>query len=281
MSTERAARRAKGTAREAKGKAQDLSSSPAFRALVSAGLVAVGGVHILIAVLIAQLAWSGAPDQEADQKGALATIAQNGAGRALLWVVAVALAALVLWKLAQAWWGYRYVPEGGKRIRKRVGALGAAIMYAVLAVTAVRFALGRPSESGDSAQQTRVGTLLSQPFGQVLGVIAALAVVGYAGVLVKRGITASFTKELTAEPSPAMRRFGQVGFVAKGVAIGLIGVMLGWAAVTYDPQKASGLDDSLRLLNEQSVGPALLTAIALGLLAYGLYCFGWARHARS
>jgi hypothetical protein len=280
VATSDAAREVKGKAREAKGMARDVSASPVFRALVSVGLLVVGGVHILIGVLALQMAWSAGPDQEADQKGALQALSANPAGGIILWVVAVALCGLVLWKLTQAWWGYGYESKRAARIRKRIGALGGAVMYLLLAITAIRFSLGDSSQSSDSAQQSRVGLLLSQPYGQVLAVLAAAVVVGYAAVLVKRGVTASFTKELAGEPAPAMKRFGQAGFVAKGVSIALIGVMFGWAAVTYDPDKAAGLDDSLRLVNQQSAGPILLTIIALGLIAYGLYCFSWARHAR-
>lgn len=269
------------TARQAEGKARDISGSPVFRALVTTGLIVVGGVHILIGVLALQMAWSsGSSSREADQKGALQTVSATPAGGIMLWVVAVALFGLVLWKLTQAWWGYGYETKRAKRVRKRIAALGGAAMYLVLAVTAVRFSLGDGGRSSDSAQQSRVGLLLSKPYGQVLAVVAAAVVIGYAVVLAKRGLTASFTKELDAEPSPPMRRFGQAGYVAKGVAVALIGVMLGWAAITYDPKKAAGLDDSLHLVNQQTAGPILLTVIALGLVAYGLYCFGWARHAR-
>lgn len=267
-------------AREAKGKARDVSSSRSFRALVTAGLCVVGCVHILIGVLALQMAWSGSPDKEADQKGALQALSANPVGGVLLWIVAVALCGLVVWKLTQAWWGFGYESKRVARIRRRLGAVGGAGMYLVLAVTAIRYSLGEKTQSGDSAQQTRIGILLSQPYGQILAVVAAAVVIGYAAILVKRGITGSFTKELDGEPAPAMKRFGQVGFVAKGVAVALMGVLFGWAAVTYDPEKAAGMDDSLRLVNQQSAGPVLLTMIALGLIAYGLYCFSWARHAR-
>lgn len=265
---------------KAEGAARDVSSRTPFRALVGSGLVAVGAVHILIGMLALQMAWSGKADQEADQRGALRTIAATPVGGALLWIVAIALGALFLWKLTQAWWGYGYESARAKRISKRLGALGGAAMYLVLALTAIRFSVGDSGRSSDQAQQTRAGELLAQPYGQALAVGLALLVIGYAGVLVKRGITASFTKELDGEPSAGMKQLGRVGHIAKGIATGLIGVLFGWAAVTYDPEKAAGLDDSLQLVNQQAAGPLLLALVALGLVAYGLHCFGWARHAR-
>ncbi|WP_153502998.1 DUF1206 domain-containing protein [Cumulibacter manganitolerans] len=270
-----------GTAgREAEGTAKRVSDSAWFGVLVMAGLVAVGIVHCLIGVLALQMAWTGSPDKQADQKGALSAIASNPVGGVLLWIVAIALIGLVLWKLTQAWWGYGYVPKKSKRVRKRIGAGGAAVMYLVLAITAIRFSVGDSGKSSDQQQQTRVGELLSKPFGQVVAVVVAAAVVGYGIVLIKRGVSASFLDDYEGHPSDAVKRFGQVGFIAKGIGVGLIGVLLGWAAWSYDPKKAAGLDGSLRLVKEQTAGPIMLTLIAAGLIAYGLYCFGWSRHAR-
>lgn len=280
MSLESKNNQAKGTAREAEGQARDVARSDAFRGLVTAGLVAVGIVHILIGVLALQMAWAGGNDKDADQKGALAAIASNPVGGVLMWVAAVALFGLVIWKLTQAWWGYTW-RDGFKRTRKRLGALGGSVTYLILGITAVTYALGGKKKDSDSTQQTWAGELLSRPFGQVLAGVVTLAILVYAGVLIKRGASASFTEEFEGSPSPAVKRLGQVGYIAKGVSIGLVGVLFGWAALTYDPEKAGGLDDALRTVKDQgAVGPILLTLIALGLMAFGAYCFSWSRHAR-
>lgn len=280
MSIEEKKAQAKEQAQKAEGHAKDVAHSDVFRWLVTSGLVTVGVVHILIGVLALQLAWSGGSGQETDQKGALGTIAENPIGRGVMWVIAVALFGLFVWKLTQAWWGYTW-KDGFSRTRKRLGALGGGLMYLFLGITAMRLALGSGAGNTDQDQQTRVGELLSKPFGQVLAGVVAAAIIGYAGILVKRGVTSSFTQEYEGEPSPAVKRLGQVGYIAKGIAIGLVGVLFGWAALTYDPEKAGGLDDALRTVKEQGAGgPVLLTIIALGLMAYGVYCFSWSRNAR-
>jgi hypothetical protein len=42
-------------------------------------------------------------------------------------------------------------------------------------------------------------------------------------------------------------------------------------AATYDPEKAGGLDGSLKALLQIPFGPVLLILIALGLIAYGVF----------
>ncbi len=73
---------------------------------------------------------------------------------------------------------------------------------------------------------------------------------------------------------------GRAGYIAKGIALGIVGVLFGWAAISYDPEKAGGLDMALRTLREQPGGPMLLTAVALGIACCGVYCFVWSRNAK-
>jgi hypothetical protein len=64
------------------------------------------------------------------------------------------------------------------------------------------------------------------------------------------------------------------------VTLAIVGGLFGWAAMTADPEKAGGMDQALQTLREQSYGTWLLAAIGLGFVAYGVFCFFWARHPR-
>ena len=60
----------------------------------------------------------------------------------------------------------------------------------------------------------------------------------------------------------------------------MVGVLFALAGITHDPNKAGGLDQALRTLLGLPFGQILLTAVALGIAAFGVYCFVWARHAK-
>ncbi len=60
----------------------------------------------------------------------------------------------------------------------------------------------------------------------------------------------------------------------------MIGLLFVWAAWSYDPKKAGGMDAALSTLRSQPFGPALLTVVALGIAAFGVYCLYWARNAK-
>jgi hypothetical protein len=73
-------------------------------------------------------------------------------------------------------------------------------------------------------------------------------------------------------------RLGQVGYPGKGIALGVVGGLLVWAAVTFDPEKATGLDGALRTILDAPFGQFLLTLVALGIAAFGAYLLVRARY---
>ena len=100
---------------------------------------------------------------------------------------------------------------------------------------------------------------------------------------VRKAYTKKFLKEVdTSSMSPTARRtitrLGQVGYAAKGAALAVVGLLLGYAAVTYDPDKARGLDGAMRTIAAQPFGQFLLTAVALGFVAFGIFAFAQARY---
>jgi hypothetical protein len=262
---------------------QDVRNHDALENSARVGLVGYGVVHVLIAWITVQLAWGGS-SEEASESGALQELAEKPLGGTLLWIVAAGLAALTLWQLATAIWGFR-TEDGAERARHCVAAVGRGVVYAVLAFSAARTATGSGG-GGDSSQEGMTARLMGAPAGPWLVGAVGLGIAAVGVYLVWRGISQGFTVDLRTDAlagrteKPVMVT-GTVGHVAKGAAIAVVGVLFLWAAATYDPEKAGGLDDALSTLRDQPYGPYLLTAIALGLLAFGLYCFAWARYVRQ
>jgi hypothetical protein len=260
-------------------------NSDALEKLARVGLIAYGLVHLLVAWLALQLAWGGGGGS-ADQSGAMATLAAEPFGKPLLWVLAVGLIALALWQLAEL---LRKVPglrgsgeQKKKAVTGTVKTVAKTIVYLFLAVTAIRFATGGGTSSSGQQQQTVAG-VLGWPAGRFLVGVAALVIIGVGIYHVRKGVTKHFLKEIdTAQATPGQRRaierLGQVGYPAKGVALALVGGLLGWAAITFDPSKASGLDGALRTLLDAPFGKALLTVVAIGIAAFGVFCFFRARY---
>ena len=238
-------------------------------------------MHLLIALIAVQVAWGlGGGGDEASQEGALGRLAGNGLGRTLLWVIAIGFVALAVWQFVEAIWGHLDREPGRKRITKRVGSAGKTVIYAALAVTAFRLATASGGGGGET-EEGWTARLMGVTFGRYLVLAVGLVIVALGVRLVIRGVTKKFTRDLAGGTSRNVVRLGQIGYIAKGVAFVIVGGLFGWAALTYDPEKAGGLDDALRTIQEAPAGSVLLTLMALGLACFGVYCFTWARHPKT
>jgi hypothetical protein len=270
-----------GAVAQAHALSQRLRASRGYQVLVRVGLVAYGAVHLLIAYLALRVAWGGGGD--ASQQGALKELARTGAGPVLLVVVAVGMFALVLWQAAEAAFGQGRVAEQhdeGRRTRKRLSSAGRALVYLALGVSAARLVAGAGGSS-DGQEEGVSAQLMAAPFGRFLVALVGAAVVAVAVTQVVRGVREKFVEDLSGDRTRAVRALGTVGYVAKGVALAVVGALFGWAALTYDPEKAGGLDEALHTVGSQPAGAVLLTALALGFAAFGVFCFVWARNPRT
>jgi hypothetical protein len=246
---------------------------------VRVGLVSYGVVHLVMAWLALRLAF-GSGGGKASSQGAMDQLARNGLGRASLYVAAVGFVALVLWQALEAATGHRD-EDGGKRTVKRLVSAGKVVLYGSLAVSAFRTASGGGGGGGGTDGPT--AKVMGLPGGPVLVALVGVAVLGVAGAMVYRGWAEKFRSKLEARGQSgtegrAYVLLGKVGYIGKGLALGVVGVLFGYAAVTHDPKKSAGLDQALHTVLQQPYGAVLLVVIALGFAGYGLFCFAWARH---
>lgn len=259
---------------DATASAREIARSTPVRVGARIGLAAYGLTHVLVAWLALQLAFGGS-GQSADQAGAFETLASGTGGRLLLWVLVAGFVAVGLWQLEQAVWGFDHVQDTSTKLVRRITSGARAVLFAVLAVLAGRAAAS--GNAGGGGQQQATAGVLGLPGGQLVVGACGLGIVVVGGVMAWRAWRKKFLDdmELPADRRvrTAVERSGQVGGVAKGVALALVGLLVILAAVQAKPEEASGLDAALRALAGQPYGVVALVAVAVGLLAYGV--FGW------
>lgn len=231
-----------------------------FERTAKAGFAVSGVLHLLIALIVARLAFGEGGN--ADQSGALATLAAQPGGAAMLWVAAAVLAALGLWNLVEV------VVEHELMDRVKTGAVG--VVYLALAVSAVKFALGSGASSGSQSAGLSA-RMMQSGWGKAALVIVALVLIGVGGYHVYKGATKNFLDELTVSGSSTITWIGVVGYVAKGLVLAGAGVLVVVATLTSDPSKATGVDGAVKTLGGAPFGKILLLLAALGIAAYGVY----------
>ncbi|WP_120337758.1 DUF1206 domain-containing protein [Cryobacterium soli] len=270
---------AESGARSAGRAAQSAGNNPHLKTLAKVGYAVNGLLHGLIGAIAISLA-IGAGGESADQSGALGQLAQSPGGIFVIWTIVVGLAALGLWQVLQA-----FLVQGGdpKKVwANRLKEIGKGVAYLFVAGTALTVALTGSADSSGSTSSASA-SVLALPGGPVLLMIAGLAVLAIGGYFVYKGVAQKFTEDL-AVPSGTLGTvtvgLGVAGYIAKGIAVGVVGILVMVAGFTVDPSESTGLDGALRSLVELPFGVAILVLVGLGLIAYGVYCFFRARFAR-
>ena len=262
--------------------ARRAKNSDAMEYGARAGLAARAGIYLLMGGLALELAL-GTSNSETDQRGALASVARHSGGKTLLALLAIGFAGYALWRFSEAAFG---VVGDGNGAGPRLKSLVRALVYASFAVTTVSILAGSGSGSQASQQQGLTAKAMKHTGGRfVVGIVGAVVVIVGASMIYE-GATKKFEKylrmsDMSASTRSAVEKLGMVGTIARGVVIGLAGILVVDAAITYRPQKARGLDGALRTLAAQPYGTMLLGAAALGLLAFGVYGFAEARWHRT
>lgn len=156
-------------------------------------------------------------------------------------------------------------------------------MYGAIGAVFGTYALGGSTDSSASTQSISA-RLMAHPAGTVLLVAAGLGLVLAGGYFVHRGATRSFRENLRSLPpgsaGSAVVALGVAGYIAKGIALGVLGVLFVVATVQHDPEESTGLDGTLKALQEQPFGVWILGAVAVGLVCYGAFMVVRAKYQR-
>lgn len=257
--------------------AERVQRHPVYQGLVTGGLIAYGVMHLLLAGLVVQVVRGVGAD--ASESGSIRMIASAPFGFVLLLLIVLGMAALALWQVLLALFGYGYL-TGARLLRRKLSSLGRAGLYAGLGLLATRVLWGVEQNSNASTQSTSAA-LLNQWYGPPLLVIAGIVISLVAVAMIRRGVVRSFAKHDLQGSVPRWAVWlGSVGWVMKGVTQLVLGFLFWVAAWQHDPTDTGSLDLALKTIAGQPFGRATLVTVAAGFAAFGGYCFIWAFNAR-
>jgi hypothetical protein len=257
--------------------------APWIPAMARVGYVAKGIVYCLIG-LLAVLAAFGNGGETTGSKGALHNLLGKPGGVFLVAILAIGLAGYAVWCFVQAVMDPDRKGKDWKGIALRAGRFFKGIVHLSLVAAAVGMVTGRGSGGdGESNIDRWTAKLMSLPFGIWLVGIAGACVVGYGIYQLVRAWRVDLDKmldlhELDAKARRPVMNVSRFGIGARGVVFGAIGAGLILAALHANPSEANGVGGALRFIAARPYGPWLLAAVAVGLIAYGVYEFVRARY---
>lgn len=281
----------KGAARKAKSKVEGSAGSGWIEGLSRFGYAVRGVLYIVIGILAAQVALGQGGDT-AGKDGAIATLGNQTFGEALLVLVIIGLAGYSLWGFVRAFLDPYKRGTDPKGLLQRAGYIVSALVYGALIFPAIQYLVQPGDEqkpSGNYTADWSAWLMSHQPLGQWLLIIIGIVAFGGGLGQIWLAFSADFQKDLKfreiSKASMALaRRVGRVGHAARGVVFAMIGFFIAKAAWDANPGQARGLDGALQTLVQQPYGPFLLGAVALGLIAFGVYsilCARWIKTSSS
>ncbi len=264
-----------------------VDDNPWVERLTQWGWIAKSAVYTLMGLTALQISRQSAPDDEASPEGSIGRVAEAPFGRAVLVVLTAGLVLYFAWRILSV------VTIHGNELSDwadRVGYSFSGLFYLLLAWTAGKAAFTGVQPKKSNSVESLSKSLLDMTAGRWLLGVAGLATIAV-GVyfIVHKGVQRSFADDLdgvSATPAgnePKRRALlisGVIGWIGRGIVTSLVGYFVVRSAVRFDPDDARGFDRSLRQIAGTSLGSGLVLVCAVGLIAYGVFCF-FSRRFRS
>lgn len=249
-----------------------MDAVPKFETLTRLGFAARGVLYGLIAYLAI------AAGRNAGSSDVLRSMADGGAGRLVLGLIALGLLAYGAWRCLEAAQDLEGAGDGAKGAMVRLGHALSGVVHIALGLLAggLVFGLVGQGGGGDGAD-TAAGWVMDLPAGDIL--VRLLAVGFVLGGLAEAwaAYRLKFLEQLDGRAArrPWVKWVGRLGYIARGIVFILIGVLLWQAAGAHNPGQAGGVGEALGSLSGTS-----RSAVAAGLGLFGVFSLVQALYRR-
>lgn len=247
---------------------------------IKIGWIAKGVVYTLMGLAAIQVARLDPRADDASPEGSLGKAAEAPFGRALVGLLAIGLFLYFCWRVLSV-----AVIRGNDASSwgDRVGYSFSGVFYLLLSISAGKAAISGVDPEGANAVESLSSTVMDSSAGRLLvGVAGVVTLVVGAYFVVQKGIRRSFADQLrgvNAAPTDnepkraALVVAGVIGWIGRGVVTMIVGFFVLRSAYRFDPDDARGFDRALRRVAGTSTGSILVLTCAVGLVAYGAFCF--------
>jgi hypothetical protein len=272
-----------GKAAVNKAKAQ--AAKPWVQKLEHFGYLVRGGIYCVIG-LLALLLVLGIGGATTSPTGAIAMLGRQPYGKLFLAVIAVGLAGYALWGFVRAILDPLGRGTSPKGWFERAGFLFSGVSYVLMLIPTVNTLLGKPGGWG-------LGNAASNPGGSGIGghlpaILIGLFWVGAGIGQLVSAYTAHYmqylkTGAMNASEKKMMIWLGRIGYAARGIVFGMIGVLVLRTIFGSTNIQAKGFDGALDALASALYGGVLLGIVALGLILFGVFsgmCSKWIQTGR-
>lgn len=248
------------------------------------GFAAKGAVYVLLGILAVMAALNMGSNQQASRNGVVQLIFDQPFGQVLAWILVIGLIGYVIWRFVQAVKDPDHLGTDTKGMAKRIGYAISGIVYGAFTYSIIRTLIGSGSSSGGSnSRQSLTAKVLQWDGGAAIVTIVGIIVMIVGLVYIYNAYTTKFRKKLhneqmSHEESKWITRLGKMGYTARGIVWLIIGYFVVQAGLQSDASEVKSSQGVFSLLEQLSYGQWILLAVAIGVIAYGIYQFAKAKY---
>lgn len=241
------------------------------------GYAARGVVYLGLGVIVLLAAIDLTPTARG-AKAMLAAWAQWPTGLVLIAAMACGLVGFSAWRVLQAIFDADRHGTSPKAWAVRLGQGVSGVIYGTLALWAFEL-LDQFEDVGEADEEqnadSAAAAIMALPHGDLLLLIAGLALLGVAAGNVIQGACQDFAKRLGCDDrvSRWLVPLARLGYGARGLATLPMGLFLIKAGLDAQSSDARSWGGALQAVEQQPFGSWVLGLVAVGLIAFGLFGF--------
>jgi len=264
------------------GSTEGDASHPAtwLRVAARLGYASIGVVYLVVAAMAARAVIAWQPTNP-NAKHAMETLEIAPFGGVALFAIGVGMFGYGLWRIVVAFTDPEERGLGFGGLLQRTGFVLSGIMHGFIGAEAFHFAAGamgaaHPSRSTQDSADSWTAAVLRMPFGRWLVGAVGVGIAVFALYELYRSVRWDLRALLrTTELPPSMITatiwLARPGMAIRAVVIGVIGIYLTAAAVTYQPSRAVGVAEAFGEIGAWRYGRYAVAATAFGFAVFGVY----------
>ena len=256
----------------AKAKRSARAGKAPYQVIARMGYVARGVVYAILG-FVALSAAAGTRKHAVSLTDALQELLQRPFGVLLISGIAVGMVCFAGWRMAQGFLDADNLGTGLRAALRRTGYAISSLAYLGIAAMTAGIVFQLSSMHSTSSLQGWAAWVLGWPLGSLaLGLVGAGFLVIGATTSV-RAYRAPFENDLDLKSSATkwLLPIGCAGYAARAINFLLVGYFLVASAYDSDIHEVKDMAGALNVLQHQKYGMVLYTAVAIGLMCFGLF----------
>lgn len=244
------------------------------------GHAAKGTVYLLTGGLAAGAAIGIAKSSEG-KLGVIKFLQDQPFGNVLLVILAFGLLCYAIWRFFESIKDPENMGNDFKAVGKRIGFFVSGLIYLGLSAYSV-YQIFRPTGNQQSSGKTLLPTeyldLIFYIIASAMALKAIFQIVkAYKGTFLNKFQLQSLSNVKTRK---TIKWLAYSGLISRATVAGIVSYFFFTAADTATSSNIKGTSDAFSFLRQNSEGPWLMVAVALGLMCYGLYMLILAKYRK-